>query len=156
MEPTASRPDFPGYGLREDDEGLLPWTWATERLAESRNYWICTASADGAPHARPVWGVFVEDGVCFGTKPDSVKGRHLARDPRLQVHLESGDEVVILHGRVELAPAELSEAIDAEYQRKYDFSPLEDGIKGWYRVRPERGYAWRERDFPHTATRFDF
>ena len=33
-EPTASRPHMPGYGILDADrgKGLLPWSWAKERL----------------------------------------------------------------------------------------------------------------------------
>ena len=51
-----SRPDFePGYGISPDEEGMLDWGWAAERLEASRNYWIVTAGADGEPAAAPVW-----------------------------------------------------------------------------------------------------
>ena len=80
---------------------MLDWAWADERLAASRNYWIVTADADGRPRAAPVWGVWFDDAVVFGTSPASRKARNLARDPRVVINLESGDEVVILEGEVE-------------------------------------------------------
>ena len=62
--------DFdPGYGISTDDEGMLPWSWADERLEASRNYWIVTAAEDGEPSSAPVWGVWVEGAVYFGTSP---------------------------------------------------------------------------------------
>jgi hypothetical protein len=45
------------YGVPEELEGTLPWSWAEERLAESRNFWLVTADGNGRPHAMPVWGV---------------------------------------------------------------------------------------------------
>lgn len=88
-EPVARRPRFPtGYGIATDDEGLLPWSWAEERLEKARNYWIATAGASGAPHAMPVWALWVDGAVVFSTSPESRKGRNLARDPRVAVHLE--------------------------------------------------------------------
>jgi pyridoxine/pyridoxamine 5'-phosphate oxidase len=80
---------------------MLEWTWATERLAAARNYWIVTSSVDGGPHAAPVWGLWIDDAVVFSTSPESRKGRDLAHDPRVVVHLESGNEVVIVEGEVE-------------------------------------------------------
>jgi hypothetical protein len=68
------------------------------------------------------------------------------------VHLESGDEVVIVEGAAE--PAVATEDVVEEYERKYDFRP-EPG-EGWYRVVPHRALAWREADYPRSATRFDF
>jgi PPOX class probable F420-dependent enzyme len=156
LEPTATRPGFePGYGIHDAPDGMLPWSWAVERLESGRNYWIGTARKDGRPHAAPVWGLWIDDAILFSTSPRSRKGRNLARDPRVVVHLESGDEVVIVEGEVErvrLGPA----AADA-YERKYAFRPdpgSPDSL--WYAVRPRVAYAWLERDYPRTATRFAF
>jgi PPOX class probable F420-dependent enzyme len=156
LEPTATRPGFePGYGIHDAPDGMLPWSWAVERLESGRNYWIGTARKDGRPHAAPVWGLWIDDAILFSTSPRSRKGRNLARDPRVVVHLESGDEVVIVEGEVErvrLSPA----AADA-YERKYAFRPdpgSPDGL--WYAVRPCVAYAWLERDYPRTPTRFAF
>ena len=130
---------------------MLPWSWAEERLAVSRNYWIVTVGDDGAPSAAPVWGVWADGAAYFGTSPRSRKGRNIARDPRIVVHLESGNEVVILHGQVELDEADDS-ILDA-YQTKYGHRPPS---KSLFRLRPTRALAWLEADYPKTATRFDF
>lgn len=98
----ARRPRFPkAYGVPESEDGLLPWSWAEERLAASRNYWVSTTSRDGAPHAMPVWGIWLDGAVVFSTSAESRKGRNLAHDPRVAVHLESGDELVVAEGEVE-------------------------------------------------------
>ncbi len=156
-EPRRSRPRFgPNYGISTDEEGMLEWDWAVERLAKSRNYWISSTSRDGRPSVAPVWGVWLDGAVQFGTNPKSRKAQNLERDPRVVIHLESGDEVVILHGVVEhFVPDERT--ADA-YEPKYDWRPnVEDsGGEGWYRLRPRRALAWLERDYPTTATRFDF
>lgn len=156
-EPTATRPTFGGsYGITDAAEGLLAWSWAAERLAASRNYWIGTTGPDGRPHAAPVWGLWLEDGFHFGTSRASRKGRNLDRDPRVAVHLESGDEVVILEGTVETIA--LDDRIADVYTAKYDYRPNPADAEGerWYRLRPARALAWLERDFPASATRFDF
>jgi len=155
-DPTADRPRFaPGYGIPMDTEGMLGWDWATARLAESRNYWIVTSGADGDPHSMPVWGVWHDDGVAFSTSPKSRKGRNLARDPRVVVHLESGDEVVILEGDAERVV--LDDVIADAYGAKYDYRPDVADAEGlWYTLRPRIAYAWLERDYPKTATRFTF
>jgi PPOX class probable F420-dependent enzyme len=152
----SSRPQFaPGYGISADAAGMLDWSWATERLSASRNYWIVTSGADGSPHAMPVWGLWFDDAVVFGTSAESRKGRNLARDPRVVVHLESGDDVVILEGRVERIA--LDDAIADAYGAKYEFRPDPgQGGDGWFRLRPSIAYAWREQDYPSSATRFSF
>jgi pyridoxine/pyridoxamine 5'-phosphate oxidase len=152
-EPRRSRPHFePGYGIHEGEEGMLDWSWAEERLERSRNYWIVTVDEDGAPAAVPVWGVWAEGAVYFGTNPNSRKGRNLARDRRVVIHLESGDEVVILHG--EIGRGDLPDAVVEAYEAKYDFRP--ENTENWFVLRPRRALAWLEHDYPKTATRFDF
>src|SRR5262249_17191311 len=61
-EPIASRPHMPGYGTLPAGEGggLLPWSWAEERLARSHDYWLATVTPDGAPHLMPVWAVWLD------------------------------------------------------------------------------------------------
>ena len=45
-EPRASRPLMPGYGFVGPDAGvgLLPWSWAEERLLESKNFGMTSLS----------------------------------------------------------------------------------------------------------------
>jgi Pyridoxamine 5'-phosphate oxidase len=148
--PTARRPGFPGYGITEEPEGLLPWEWATERLEQARNYWVSTSRADGSPHAMPVWGIWVNDAFVFGT--GGRKRKNLEHDPRVVVHLESGDEVVVLEGTAELLV--VTDALSQTYNAKYRFG-LDPGSDAWI-VHPRLAYAWRERDYPQSATRFDF
>jgi PPOX class probable F420-dependent enzyme len=40
---------------------------------------------DGTPHVTPIWFVLDGDDVVFNTAHDSVKGRVLARDPRVSI-----------------------------------------------------------------------
>jgi hypothetical protein len=152
-EPIASRPDFAdGYGVPSDPAGMLPWSWAAEQLEGSRNYWIVTARPDGSPHSAPVWGLWVDGAAVFSTSPESRKGRNLARDARVVVHLESGDDVVILEG--EVATIALDDRIADLYEAKYDYRPGGEG--DWYSLRPRVAYAWREQEYPRSVTRFAF
>jgi PPOX class probable F420-dependent enzyme len=159
MEPRASRPRFaPGYGIKKEQEGagLLPWGWAVQRLEATRNYWVSTTRPDGSPHAMPVWGVCIEGLVLFGTSAESRKARNLARDPRVVIHVESGEETVIVEGVVEDIPAELVEPMRDAYEAKYDWRPRPEEGGPYYVVRPRVAFAWRESDFPESATRFAF
>jgi hypothetical protein len=149
-----------GYGIAKDSEGLLPWSHALERLERSRNYWICTTRPDGRPHAMPVWGVFVAGRVHFGTSPDSAKARNLASRPEVVVHLESGDDCVIVEGVAEQlgdADPEYLEGVRAGYGEKYPgYAPELSSVPGFWAVTPRAAFAWLEADFPRTATRFTF
>jgi PPOX class probable F420-dependent enzyme len=157
--PQPTRPSIvPGYGISTAAEGLLDWAWVSERLERSRSYWICTVRADGRPHAMPVWGVWVDERVHFGSDPASVKARNLTRDPRVVVHLESGDECVVLEGVAEpfVEPAQdLFQRVADAYETKYGgFRPEYPTGPGWFSVRHETALAWLESDYPNTATRF--
>ena len=156
LEPSRRRPDFgPDYGIQEDPDGMLDWAWADERLARSRNYWIVTADEDGRPRSVPVWGIWLDDAVVFGTSPRSRKGTNLARDSRVLIHLDSGDEVVIVEGTAE--PVTPTEAVAEAFEAKYEWRPdLRDETQGWFRLRPRLAQAWLETDYTATATRFDF
>jgi PPOX class probable F420-dependent enzyme len=137
-----------GYGDRGPGEG--DWAAVAERLVEARNYWIVTVRSDGRPHAAPVWGVWLDGAVWFSTDGASVKGRNLAARPEVVVHLESGDDVVIVEGRAGPAAAERFEAYRDEYRRKYDMEHPDLGAPGAtvFVVTPRRILTWREREFP--------
>jgi PPOX class probable F420-dependent enzyme len=156
--PIAERPRMgDDYGVSGSPDTMLSWQWVEEQLAAARNYWITTVRADGRPHAMPVWGVYDQGQIVFGTGPTSVKGRNLARDPRLVVHLESGDECVIAEGTARLVvDPERAARLAPGYQRKYDFDPLESFSQGFYVVDIDVVNAWLEKDFVNSAVRFRF
>jgi general stress protein 26 len=146
------------YGIHADEAGMLEWAWADSRLRDSRNYWIVTASPDGQPGAAPIWAVWMDGALWFGVGKTSRKARHLLANPRVIIHLESGDDVVIVEGRAE-AETEMSrlEPMIALYAAKYEFKPDPTEANSLYiRVAPTVVLAWREADFPTTATRFEF
>jgi nitroimidazol reductase NimA-like FMN-containing flavoprotein (pyridoxamine 5'-phosphate oxidase superfamily) len=160
-EPKASRPYVPGYGVPESEEGMLPWSYVCDRMKKSRNYWIATATLKGQPHVTPVWGVWIRDALYFDGSPQTRRGRQMAANPRIAVHLEDGDKVVILEGEVchvgkpepELA-IELSEAYSAKYAPRYMPSPDTWDSGGLYMVRPHVAFAWTS--YPQDATRWYF
>ncbi|MDQ6675132.1 MAG: pyridoxamine 5'-phosphate oxidase family protein [Chloroflexota bacterium] len=99
IEPVRSRPVLPkGYGVPEAEEGMQTWSWAVERLESALNYWFSTTRPDGRPHAMPAWAVWVDHALYFDGSPETRRSRNLAVNPAIAVHLESGDQVVILEG----------------------------------------------------------
>lgn len=148
---------MPGYGIKDPERGFMDWEHVERQLRESRNYWICSVGADGRPHAMPVWGILLDSEVCFSTDRSSRKGRNLSHDPHVSVHLESGDDVVIIEGVVqELANDERFARFCDTYHAKYDFRPEWSAENPTYAVRPARIFAWLEKDFTGTATRWTF
>jgi PPOX class probable F420-dependent enzyme len=99
-EPRAERPHMPGYGVDTPLWRPLPWSWAAERLIANRNYWIVTVSAEGRPHALPVWGVWDDDERRFGfsCSPQARKARNLAANPRAVIMIDDTVECVSVEG----------------------------------------------------------
>jgi hypothetical protein len=139
--PSADRPEIP-YGIMPPAEGagLIPWSRAVDRLRNAYVYWICTVDTSGRPHAIPVWGVWLDDALYFSNGSTTRTGRALAANPNVSVHLESGEDVVILEGTVEpITDGALEDRLNAAYAPKYLW---EERVEGWYRVRAEKAFAW--------------
>ena len=159
-EPKAGLPAFPkDYGLKPRKQ-YLPWKHAAERLQKARNYWIVTAGRDGRPHAMPVWGFWLGRALYFGTGRKSRKWRNLDSNPRIVVHLESGDDVVIVEGtarEVRLSESEIIAKLKPISQKKYGmWMPLNPKLHVLIAVTPRKAFAWTEKDFPNNATRWVF
>jgi hypothetical protein len=152
-EPRASRPDMPGYGVTEGIEGMLDWSWARVRLERTRNYWIGSVTPGGAPHAMPVWGVWLDDLFHFSTGVTSKKARNLRHNPRCTVTTELADEPVIVEGRAAPMDPALHMQVLAAYAEKYSWA---GDPGGWLTVTPAKafGFIEQEASFASAATRW--
>ena len=157
-EPKSSRPIMPGiYGMGKAKKGTMKWADVEKQLTASRNYWICSTRADGRPHAMPVWGFYIDGVVFFGTGRETLKAKNMARNPNIVVHLESGDQAVILECTVAETPLtdpEFRKRINAISRKKYKMPLMEIPESVFYRAQPKIVLAWREKDFPVSATRW--
>ena len=156
----AGRPHMPGYGILDADKGkgLLPWSWATERLVKARTYWVATTRPDGAPHAMPVWGVWLDDAFCFSTGNQSRKARNLAGNPRCVIACELGEDQIIVEGVAEIRlGAEFNSHFAQAYGPKYDWD-MEGFDEPVYTVRATVvfGFTSAAGEFTGTATRWTF
>lgn len=167
VERHADRPHFPsGYGVPTVEDGLLPWSHARERLENASIYWIATTRPDGRPHVSPVWGVWLDDRLYFDGSPETRRGRNLAQNPAVAVHLESGGagkDVVIAEGEVcELGAPDrslavrLAAAYTAKYaSENYSASPETWDAGGLYAMRPRVVIAWTNLATDPTRWRFE-
>lgn len=148
----------PAYGLGKlgDDHRSLDSVY--DAIRDARNWWVATVSATGRPHAVPVWGLVIDDHMLFSIGPSSIKARNLAANDRLVVHLESGDDVVIVEAATRLVGAdELPAGFVDAYEAKYGFrpDPTEEGYMT-VEVLPTKIMAWDEAHFAETGVRWRF
>ena len=100
----------------------------------------------------------MERQVVFSTDPNSLKARNAAHNPACTVHLESGDDVVILEGRLEwVTDSAVLEKFADDCDSKYGFRPDVGPDSGpVFALCHKTVLAWLEKDFPSTATRWHF
>src|SRR5579863_1986641 len=102
QNPKPSRIATPGYGFPKGTKGLLPWSWAEQRLKKSHNYWITTVRPDGSPHTMVVWGLWQDGRLLFSTGSKTRKARNLAQNANCVVCTELANEAVIVQGVAEV------------------------------------------------------
>ncbi len=150
--PKAERP-FPleGYEIPETEEGMLEWGTVVERLTSARNYWICTMHPDGTPHARPVWGVVVDELLYVGGGAHTRWARNLMAHSKVGIHLEDGENGLIIEGSATYITDDTSiiEKTDAAYLEKYNIphGPV-------WQIRPKKIIAWQDGLQSMTRWRF--
>jgi nitroimidazol reductase NimA-like FMN-containing flavoprotein (pyridoxamine 5'-phosphate oxidase superfamily) len=87
-----------------------------ERLTGMRLLALATVSADGRPFVGPVDGIFYRGAFHFGSAPDSVRMRHLARRPHVSAtHLPGEELAVSVHGRA--VPVDIGDPQHAGFRR---------------------------------------
>jgi Pyridoxamine 5'-phosphate oxidase len=166
---SAPRPERPTsmteYGVPLDLDGVLPWSWASERLASNRNYWVITVHPMQRPHAMPVWGVWLESSqrFWFSCAKTAAKHTNLLRNPAVTIANTDTVEVVTIEGVAEWVTEgdELRAAVDAwgaKYGEAHNRKELEEfmAANATWCVRPRRAYAIieREAEFGPKATRW--
>ncbi len=165
--PQSSRPHMPGYGLPEGNKGLLPWSWAEQRLKKSHNYWITTvkpgSSPDKAsPHTMVVWGLWLDGRFLFSTGSQSRKARNLAQNTNCVVCTELANEAVIVEGVSEIADVAARRKLLPKYERKYkfDMGAMKGDILSMkepvFTVRPRLVFGLWEKEFIGKSTRWKF
>ena len=143
-------------------DDTLSWAEVAARLAPARNYWLCTVMPSGAPHAAPVWGVVTGGTLYLYSERRTVKARNLAADPRVVVHQESGDDVVMGRGTAEdlgtpgQVPAVVA-ALAAKYTGEGDRQYLPDADPAFdvvYAIRPQSAMTWQLAEYEDSQRRW--
>jgi hypothetical protein len=133
-----------------EEKSKVSWTDISNRLAAARIYWLHTTNRSGGPSASPVWGVVVAGQLYLYSKRSTVKARNIERDSRAVIHLESGADVVIVHGIVDdMGHPGDSPIVMETFAHKYDraderpFLPSTNpDFDVLYALRPQRALLW--------------
>lgn len=140
-----------GYTLTDREQRLLDWSHIDSRMSEAKNYWVATTRPNGRPHVTPTWAVWHDNCIYFDGSPETRRMRNIAANPHVAVHLEDGDQVVILEGvaRPKRPSRELGRQLAALYSAKYaalGYSPEPDSWDegGLYVLEPTLAIAWTE------------
>ncbi len=140
-KPVADRPAIP-YGMLPEKEGtgLIPWERFEQRMRSALVYWVCTVDTQGRPHAIPVWGLWFEGALYFSNGETTRTGRALAAHPQASVHLESGEDVAMIEGAIDIVnDAAIVEQLNARYMPKYVWP---EAAAWYYVLRATRAFAW--------------
>jgi Pyridoxamine 5'-phosphate oxidase len=148
--------------IEANTESEMDWAEVATRLASARNYWLGTTAPGGAPHAAPVWGVVVDEQFYIYSERRTAKARHLVQEPRVVVHLESAEHVLIVHGRmIDMGqPFEVPEVVDAlsvKYNAPDDQPYLpstDDAFDVLYLLQPQRALLWELSDYDASQRRW--
>jgi hypothetical protein len=167
QSPKILRPKFPP-GYADNPASILTWDWVSEQLTESLHYWLCSVrppSSDaqgGRPHVVPRWGVFIGDKFYYDGSPETIHARNIETNPNVSLHLESGEQAIILDGTAEPAgrpSPEMGMKLSKAYRRKYremGYSPKPDSWDhgGLFVFTPRQCIAWS--NFTKDPTKFVF
>lgn len=162
--PIAEQPYMPEYGVGDGDWRPLPWSWAAERLAGYRSFWVVTASLRARPHAMPVWGVWNDQTHRFGFSCGNLarKAVNIRANPQVVVTGADAVEALSIEGTAtEVTGTTAMEQWVSDYIAKYGAeAPDPDFFRAhaFFEVTAERAFGVidRELEFSTRATRWRF
>jgi len=183
MKPTKiTRPHFP-LGYVDHPVSEVSWEYVAERLTEAKNYWLCSVrppsprpdrqhrgrqaearagQANGRPHCVPRWAVYLDGKIYYDGSPETRHARNIIENPHVSLHLESGDEAIILEGEsyaAEKPSAALALRLSEAYKAKYTQHGYAPELDQWdegglYVFTPRQCLAWT--NFLEDPTKFVF
>jgi hypothetical protein len=110
----------------------------------------------------PRWAVYVDGKIYYDGSPETRHARNVAANPHVVLHLESGDQALIVDGMAGEAgrpPAELAARLVTAYCQKYEafgYCPEPDQWNegGLFVFTPKKVLTWT--NFMDDPTRFTF
>jgi hypothetical protein len=129
------------------------------QLQDAVHYWLCTVRTDGRPHCAEVGCVDRRQDL-LRWKPGHTPRPHLALNPAVVIHLEGGEQAVIVEGSaraIEKPAVDLAARVAAAYRQKYAGlgyapEPTQWDAGGLFEIAPHAILAWTR--FAEDATKF--
>ena len=159
--PKISRPKLP-KGYADNPASYVDWEWVAEQMTESKNYWLSSVRPNGSPHVVPRWGVFIDNKFWYDGSPETRHAQNIMKNPNVSLHLESGNQVVMMEGISKSAEkptpefaTQLAEAIGRKYgEDGYSPKPDQWDEGGLYVFTARQCIAWTV--FYENPTKFVF
>ncbi len=125
-------------------------------LREARTCRVGTVGGDGRPHVSPLWFVWDGEALWLNSIVKSQRWTDVARDPRVSVVVDGGDEFMELHGVELTGTAETVGEVPrtdtpdpavAEPERLFGAKYaggrfVADGRHAWLRITPDKIVSW--------------
>jgi hypothetical protein len=154
---------MPDYGILPADEGsgLLPWSYAQERLLASTNFWVATVWPDGRPQVSAVWGIWLANAAWFSCGLHARKLINLRANPHCSVASDDSSNPVVVDGTAEVVVDRVAiraflDALNTKYESDVTEDFLDPGTNATVRVQPTTAFAIRHDDFNGSPTRWRF
>jgi nitroimidazol reductase NimA-like FMN-containing flavoprotein (pyridoxamine 5'-phosphate oxidase superfamily) len=154
---------MPGYGLLAADEGtgLLPWSWALERLRDSRNYWLSTVLPSGRPHTMPIWALWDEGTLWFSSGLYSRKIRNIQAGSDVSIAAEDALSPVVLEGTAQIvtdgsALRWFLDTLNAKYGTELELKHVDPTTNATVQVSPRSVFGLKEGDMGGSPTKWTF
>jgi hypothetical protein len=123
-----------------------------ERLTGMCLLTLATVTADGRPLTGPVDGIFYRGAFHFGSAPDSVRFKHIAKRPQVSAtHLPAEELGVTVHGTATIVDASqgpFRQALLDLYLPRYgdEYLRILDGGSLYARIDAERMFTYSAPD----------
>ena len=125
-------------------------------LTSQRTCRVATVGADGAPHVSALWFVWDGTALWLNSVVASQRWTNIAREPRVSVLVDAGEEFLELCGVELIGTAEIVGEVPRTSSPSEELAPVEvlfgqkyaggaftaDGRHAWLRLVPDKVVSW--------------
>lgn len=152
---VAFQPQFSSPGATP-----TPWAEARRQLTEAQIYWLSTVRPDNRPHVTPLFAVWLDGALYFGTGQDERKAKNLAHDAHCVLttgcNVIAGLDLVVEGEAVRTGDAAKLQGVADQFAAKYNWHyTVRDGALVGDEVKPTTVFGFDKGEtFSQTRWRF--